>query len=161
MFKIFLKLKNKIIFRRYLNRYYSTLLSRCYHLVFYYCYLNSTEWCNHCLFYLYVLLYVEEQWITFWTELKSAFSQIMYHCRMFWHRRFVYGTLSEKEVVYFDQLLGAGAPKSCLNYFFSTVFNLFFHFKPFSVISRLKSTKKVWKRNVFLSTPQSWATCKS
>ena len=37
------------------------------------------------------------------------------------------------------------APESWWNYFFKAVFNLFVDFKPFSVISRLKSTKNVWK----------------
>ena len=55
------------------------------------------------------------------------------------------------------------APKSWSNYFFQPFSTFFAHFKPFSVISRLKSTKNIWKRtkNVFLSTPQNWSTCKS
>ena len=50
---------------------------------------------------------------------------------------------------------------------FSAVFNLFVYFSPFSVISRLKSRKNVWKwtkKCVFfhiLPIPQSWLTCKS
>ena len=47
---------------------------------------------------------------------------------------------------------------------FVQLFSTFFvPFKPFSVISRLKSTKKVWKwtKKWFLSTPPSWSTCKS
>ena len=47
------------------------------------------------------------------------------------------------------------------NYFFQPFSTFFQHFKPFSVISRLKSTKNVSKRTKkrFLSTPQIWSTC--
>ena len=38
------------------------------------------------------------------------------------------------------------APKSWSNYFFQLFSTFFVHFKPFSVISRLKSTKNIWKR---------------
>ena len=47
--------------------------------------------------------------------------------------------------VYFNHLLGAARTQKLVKILFSAVFNLFVHFKPFSVISRLKSTKNVWK----------------
>ena len=49
------------------------------------------------------------------------------------------------------------APKSWLKYFFSAVFNLFFvHFKPFSVISCLKSPKNVWMFSTGRCPPRRW-----
>ena len=47
--------------------------------------------------------------------------------------------------MYFDQLLGAARTQKLVKTFFSAVFQPFFHFKAFSVVSRLKLTKKVWK----------------
>ena len=70
--------------------------------------------------------------------------------------------------MYFDQLLGAAPTQKLVKLLFSAVFNLFVDFKPFSVISRLKSTKNIWKwtkkKCLFfhiLPAPQSWLTCKS
>ena len=66
-----------------------------------------------------------------------------------------------RSVLYFCQLLGAA--KAGWTTFFQPFSTFFVCFKPFSVISRLKSTKNVWKRTKkqFLSMPQSWLTCKS
>ena len=57
------------------------------------------------------------------------------------------GTL-KGTVVYFDHLSGAVHTGSWLKYFRSAVFNLFVHFKPFSVFSpkKLKMNKKKQKR---------------
>ena len=45
-------------------------------------------------------------------------------------------------VVYLDQLSGAAHTQKLVKLLFSAIFHLFVHFKPFSVISRRKSTKK-------------------
>ena len=66
-------------------------------------------------------------------------------------------------VVYFDQLSGDCSTRKLVETFFSAVFwpflFFFLDFRPFLVISRLKSSKNEQK-NVKLSTPQSWSTCK-
>ena len=46
-------------------------------------------------------------------------------------------------VVYFDQLLGAARTQKLVETFFQPFSTFFDHFKPFPVISRLKSTKNV------------------
>ena len=56
-------------------------------------------------------------------------------------------------------------PKAGRNTFFEPFSTFFVHFKPFSVISHLKSRKNIWKwtKNSifpFLFTLQSWSTCK-
>ena len=79
---------------------------------------------------------------------------LLFHCTFTW---------LSMSVVYFDQPLGAAHSQKLVELLFSAIFNLFCSFQTFSVISRLKSTKNIWKRtkNMFLSTPQSWSTCKS
>ena len=53
--------------------------------------------------------------------------------------------LQVKFVVYFDQLLGATHTQKLVETFFQMFSTFFVHFRAFSVISRLKSTKNVWK----------------
>ena len=65
-------------------------------------------------------------------------------------------------VVYFDQLLGAAHIQKLVELLFSAVFNLFYSFKTFlsdfsSEIN--KKHLKINKKNLYLSTPQSWSTC--
>ena len=69
-------------------------------------------------------------------------------------------------VVYFDQLLGASCPQKLVQLLFFSRFQAFLLILNFTVISRLKSTKNVWKwtKKVFfyiLLTPQRWSTYKS
>ena len=54
-------------------------------------------------------------------------------------------------------------PKAGQNTFFEPTSTFFVHFKPFSVISHLKSRNYVWKKSIFfsfLTTHKSWLTCK-
>ena len=63
-------------------------------------------------------------------------------------------------VVYFDQFSGAARTRKLVELvFFSRYQPFFVLLKPFSVISRLKSTKNVRKltKKLYLSTPQNWS----
>ena len=90
---------------------------------------------------LSILLYVHLR--------RTTFSLSFYHCS---HQgstpshQFCYPS-----VMYFDQLSGACSTWKLVETLFSAVFNLFWTLKPFSVISRLKSTKNVrkWTKKCF------------
>ena len=81
----------------------------------------------------------------FWLQFNEHTQQIHSQCIIFLLR-------TEHSVLCISTSFWVrAAPKGWLNYFFSTVFNLFLHFKPFSVISCLKSTKKHVKMTEFFS----------
>ena len=65
--------------------------------------------------------------------------------------------------MYFDQLLGAGRTRKLVKTFFQPFFNLFCSFQSFfsDFTAEITKTSKNEQKNVFLSTPQSWSTCKS